>query len=327
MDLTLGADDAQIAAMAADVMAKEAPLERWFGPGVDAAAHEDRLRRLAADLGWIGFGAPESVGGSAVSPVEEVLLFREIGRALGPVSLSAAAVAARVAAVDAPEVAARIVAGEAAVGLIVPASGGRAWRLGAASGSLGLAFADEILSLVEIGAAETGPGLDPTVTTQVVSRSGMVILAEGLGPDEGYRFALLVAAQQLGMAEAALAASVAYGKLREQFGRPIGSFQAVRHRCVDMAGRCEKARAQLFFAAVALRDGAGNRGFQALAAAKVCEEAASRNARDNIFLHGAIGVTAENAAHLFLKRSLLWREVVRPQVVLERIANGAGPAT
>jgi alkylation response protein AidB-like acyl-CoA dehydrogenase len=120
---------------------------------------------------------------------------------------------------------------------------------------------------------------------------------------------------------------VAYAKLREQFGRPIGSFQAVRHRCVDMAVRCERARAQLFFAAVAVRDGAPDSGFQAFAAARVCDDAVSRNARDNIFLHGATGVTAENAAHLFLKRSLLWRQLVRPQIVLEQIANAAGPAT
>ncbi|HEY0651342.1 acyl-CoA dehydrogenase [Phenylobacterium sp.] len=326
MDLTLGEDEAQIVAMAADVMANEAPLDRWFAAGADAAADEERLRRLAADLGWIGFGAPEGVGGSGVSPVEEILLFREIGRAVGPVSLSAGAAAARIAAADTPGVAGRIVAGEAAVGLIVEAGGGRAWRLGAGGGTLGLVFEDDKLSVVEVGKAEACPSLDPTVAAQAGSRAGMVVLAESQAPDEAHRFVLLVAAQQLGMAEAALGASVAYAKLREQFGRPIGAFQAVRHRCVDMAVRCEKARAQLFFAAVALRDGAADRGFQALAAARACEDAAGRNARDNIFLHGATGVTAENAAHLFLKRSLVWRQVVRPQIVLEAIANGAGPA-
>ena len=326
MDLTLQSDETEIVAMAADVMANEAPLERWFTPGVDAGAEEDRLRALAADLGWIGFGAPESLGGSAVSPVEETLLFREVGRALGPVSLCAGAAAARLAAGKAPDVAARIVAGQAPVGLIIETSEGRAWRMGAASGTLGLRLTHEGLSLVETGAAKVCPGLDPTVTAQTVSRAATITLAES-GPEERHRFLLLVAAQQLGMAEAALGASVAYAKLREQFGRPIGSFQAVRHRCVDMAVRCERARAQLFFAAVSLRDGASDAGFQALAAARVSEDAASRNARDNIFLHGATGVTAENAGHLFLKRSLLWREVVRPQIVLEQIANEAGPAS
>lgn len=325
MDLTLREDDTQIAAMAAEVMANEAPLERWFAAAADPAADEERLRRLSAELGWIGFGAPEAVGGSGGSPVEDVLLFREIGRAIGPISLAAGAAAARVAAAEAPGVAARIVSGEAAVGVIVDAGGGRVWRLGASGGSLGLVLDGDTLSVVEIGATEAYASLDPTVAAQQASRAGLVVLAASREPDEAHRFILSVAAQQLGMAEAALGASVAYAKLREQFGRPIGAFQAIRHRCVDMAVRCEKARAQLLFAAVALRDGAADRDFQALAAAKVCEDAAGRNARDNIFLHGATGVTAENAAHLFLKRSLVWRQVVRPQIVLERIADGAGP--
>jgi len=326
MDLTIREDDAQIAAMAAEVMSNEAPIARWFAAGADAAADEERLRRLSAELGWIAFGAPETVGGSGGSPVEDVLLFREIGRALGPISLAAGAAAARVAAAEAPGVAARIVSGEAAVGVIVDAGGGPVWRLGASGGSQGLVLDDDTLSVVEIGAAEACANLDPTVVAQKASRAGLVVLAESREPDEAHRFILSVAAQELGMAEAALGASVAYAKLREQFGRPIGAFQAVRHRCVDMAVRCEKARAQLLFAAVALRDGAADRGFQAMAAARVCEDAAGRNARDNIFLQGATGVTAENAAHLFLKRSLVWRQVVRPQIVLEAIANGAGPA-
>ena len=325
MDLTLQEDETQIVAMAGEVMANEAPLERWFAAGLDAGADEARLRTLAAELGWIGFGAPESVGGSAVSPVEEVLLFREIGRFLGPVSLCAGAAAARVAADGASGVAARILAGEA-VGLVIAGAGEGVWRMGAASGSLGLRLEGETLSLVEARGAELRTGLDPTVVAQTASRDNLVILAQSRRRNEGRRFMLLVAAQQLGMAEAALAASVAYAKLREQFGRPIGSFQAVRHRCVDMAVRCERARAQLFFAAVAVREDAADGGFQSFAAARVCEDAASRNARDNIFLHGATGVTAENAAHLFLKRSLLWREVVRPTIVLEQIANAAGPA-
>lgn len=326
MDLTLSEGDAQIAAMAAEVMSNEAPLERSFAAGADAAADEERLRRLAAELGWIGFGAPEAVGGSGGSPVEDVLLFREIGRAVAPMSLAAGAAAARVAAAEAPGVAARIVSGEAAVGVIVDAGGGRVWRLGASSGSLGLVLDDDALSVVEIGATEACASLDPTAAAQKASRAGLVVLAESRDPDEAHRFILSVAAQELGMAEAALAASVAHAKLREQFGRPIGAFQAVRHRCVDMAVRCEKARAQLLFAAVALRDGATDRAFQVMAAARVCEDAVARNARDNILLQGATGVTAENAAHLFLKRSLVWRQVVRPQIVRESIANGAGPA-
>jgi alkylation response protein AidB-like acyl-CoA dehydrogenase len=325
MDLALHQDETQLAAMAAEVMSAEASLERWFGPDPDAAAEEDRLRGLAAELGWIGFGAPEAVGGSGVSPVEEAVLFREVGRCLGPVSLAAGAAAARLAAGEDPALAARIVAGDAAVGVVTPRGGGRVWRLGAAGGELGLWLDEGRLKLVTLRDLSPATCLDPTVSAQTAPAEGLRAVAEAAG-SEVRRYGLVIAAQQLGLAEAALAASVAYAKLREQFGRPIGTFQAVRHRCVDMAVRCEAARAQLWFAAVSLRDEAPDADFQAAAAVRMCDDAAGRNARDNIFLHGAIGVTAENEGHLFLKRSLLWRQQQPQAVVLDEIARGTGPA-
>lgn len=327
MDLTLQEDETQIAAMAGEMLAAEADLSRWFSPTADPGVEEDRLRALAAELGWIGFGAPEVVGGSAVSVVEEAVLLREVGRYLGPVSLSAGAAAARLSADADPVLAAAIVAGGEPVGLAVPRAGERLWRFGARGGALALLAEGASLSLVTADAWSEADGLDPTTTAQTAPRAAVRVVAEAQGRGEADRFRLLVAAQQLGLSEAALAASVAYAKLREQFGRAIGSFQAVRHRCVDMAVRCERARAQLWFAAVCLRDGAPDAAFQAAAAARVCDDAANRNASDNIFLHGAIGVTAENAGHLFLKRSLLWRTLLDTHALLEEIASGAGPAS
>lgn len=322
MDLTLQEDEAQVAAMAADMLAAEAGLDRWFREDVDAAAEERRLRALAAELGWIGFGAPAEAGGSEASVVEEAVLFREAGRFLAPLSLAAGASAARVAG---PDLAVAIVTGAAPVGLALSRDDARLWRLGAADGALALRVDGERLTLLE---ADWAPAacLDPTTPAQTAAVGSVRVLAELTEPAEALRFGLLVAAQQLGLAEAALAASVAYAKLREQFGRAIGSFQAVRHRCVDMAVRAERAKAQLWFAAVSLRDGAADAGFQAAAAVRVCDDAAGRNARDNILLHGAIGVTAENEGHLLLKRATLWRQALPPHRILEEIARGAGPA-
>ncbi|MBW8814217.1 MAG: acyl-CoA dehydrogenase family protein [Caulobacterales bacterium] len=322
MDLTLQEDERQIAAMAAEVLAGEAALDRWFREDVDAAAEEARLRALAAGLGWIGFGAPAAAGGSEVSVVEEAVLFREAGRFLAPMSLAAGAAAARFAAAD---LAARIVEGEAAVGVAMARDAGRLWRLGTADGALALQVDDARLTLLEAD-WEPAACLDPTVPAQSAALGSVRTVAETSASAEPQRFGLLVAAQQLGLAETALAASVAYAKLREQFGRAIGSFQAVRHRCVDMAVRAERAKAQLWFAAVSLRDGAADASFQAAAAMRVCDDAAGRNARDNILLHGAIGVTAENEGHLLLKRATLWRQVLPPNRILEEIARGGGPA-
>jgi alkylation response protein AidB-like acyl-CoA dehydrogenase len=324
MDLTLQADEAQVAAMAAEVLAKEAPLERWFTPTTRPAVEEDRLRVLAAGLGWIGFGAPEAAGGSEASPVDEAVLFREVGRGLGPICLIAGAAAARIVAPHDVDLAVRIVGGEAAVGLAASRDAGSFWRLGASDGDLGLVVEGRRLMVVAFGGLAAETCLDPTVTAQSAAREDMWILAEA-DSAEALRFGLLVAAQQLGLAEAALAASVAYAKLREQFGRPIGGLQAVRHRCVDMLVRCERAKAQLWFAAVSLRDGAADAAFQVAVAMWTCDQAAGANARDNILLHGAIGATAEHAAHLFLKRSMLWRQVTPQTEILEGIASGTGP--
>jgi alkylation response protein AidB-like acyl-CoA dehydrogenase len=324
MDLTLPEDVLQVAAMASDVMLGEASLDRWLRPDVSVVVEEDRLRVLAGELGWIGFGAPEAIGGGGATTVEEVVLFREVGRHLGPISLAVGATAARMAAASGLELAADVAVGAAPVGLVLPRGPSRVWRLGAGSGEIGLAVEGEHLRLVAIEGLSDETCLDPTVSAQTADRQDVRVLAEA-DAVEARRFHLLVAAQQLGLAEAALAASVAYGKLREQFGRPIGAFQAVRHRCVDMLVRCEKAKAQLWFAAVSLRDGAADSGFQASAALRLCDEAAGANARDNILLHGAIGATAENEGHLFLKRSMLWRQALPRAAVLEEIAAGAGP--
>ena len=191
MDLALHEDETQIAAMAAELLAHEAPLERWAAPEADPGAEEARLRGLAAGLGWIGFGAPEAVGGSAASPVEEAVLFREVGRWLGPLSLAAGAAAARIAAPGDPALAERIVAGEAPVGLVSSRDAGTVWRLGAPTGALALELGPGGVRLVALAELAPAVCLDPTVPAQTAPRSGVRAVAEG-GPLELRRFQLRV---------------------------------------------------------------------------------------------------------------------------------------
>jgi alkylation response protein AidB-like acyl-CoA dehydrogenase len=106
-----------------------------------------------------------------------------------------------------------------------------------------------------------------------------------------------------GLAEQVRDASAAYAKVRVQFGRPIGSFQAVKHRCADMALRAEAAWAQTEVAALRFAAPGAAAAFDVAAAKVVAVDAAIRNARDNIQNHGGIGFTAEHPAHLFLKRA------------------------
>ncbi len=122
---------------------------------------------------------------------------------------------------------------------------------------------------------------------------------------------LLVAAQLVGTAAATTELAVAYAKEREQFGKPIGTFQAVKHLCADMLTRAEVARAAVHSAAVHLDDpGVGDVGRALAAASLLAGEAAVKNAKSCIQVHGGMGFTWEVDAHLHLKRAVAWRAQV-----------------
>jgi alkylation response protein AidB-like acyl-CoA dehydrogenase len=101
--------------------------------------------------------------------------------------------------------------------------------------------------------------------------------------------------------------SVEFAKVRQQFGKPIGTFQAIKHRCADMATRTEVARAVVVFAAVAVQEavqeGEGNLDFHVHGAKALADDAAIQNATDNVQNHGGMGYTWESDAHLYLKRA------------------------
>ncbi|MGW1712324.1 acyl-CoA dehydrogenase family protein [Streptomyces sp. NPDC002156] len=115
---------------------------------------------------------------------------------------------------------------------------------------------------------------------------------------------VLLAAEQVGGAAAALDAAVEYAKIREQYGRPIGSFQGIKHKCADMLMEIECARSAAYGGLWALD--AGDETETAIAAALAqafCSEAFTRVAGDNIQVHGGIGFTWEHPAHLYFKRA------------------------
>jgi alkylation response protein AidB-like acyl-CoA dehydrogenase len=123
------------------------------------------------------------------------------------------------------------------------------------------------------------------------------------------RVELLISAYAVGIAEATRDMAVEYAKTRQQFGKVIGSFQAIKHLCADMAIRAEAAVCQVIFAALVESEPHAESGpragarFHSVAARLVAIEAALQNAAQNIQVHGAIGFTAEAEAHLFIKRA------------------------
>lgn len=115
---------------------------------------------------------------------------------------------------------------------------------------------------------------------------------------------VLLAAEQVGGAAAALDAAVAYAKIRVQYGRAIGSFQGIKHKCADMLAEIESARSAAYGGLWALD--AGDEAEIAIAAALAqafCSEAYAVVASENIQVHGGIGFTWEHPAHLYLKRA------------------------
>lgn len=135
------------------------------------------------------------------------------------------------------------------------------------------------------------------------------------------RLRLIDAATLAGIADGALATAVDYAGVREQFGRPIGTFQAIKHHAADMAIAARCARDQVSFAAVAFDQGRDDMALQIESALLVAGNAALGNAGKNIQIHGGMGFSDEADPHLFLKRAQLFIAIAGGlEAAAERIA-------
>lgn len=283
-----------------------------FRPNPAPVPNGDRARWPAlGELGIFGLGLAEDQGGVGYALVEEVLVARELGRYLVSPAAIATMVAAHVAA-QAGEGA----LGEAIRGGVLPVGAALAFTPDATgiAGEYHLVDADGAdFALVwngeGAGLAAAGdwserrpvPSIDSTLLLERARLGAPALWIPA--PELGRRALLLVSAYLAGIAEAAVTDSVDYAKVREQFGQPIGAFQAVKHRCADMLARASAAWNLTVFAALAELDGTGDAAFQGIAAKIIAADAAFRNGATNIQNHGGIGFTGEHFAHLFVKRA------------------------
>jgi alkylation response protein AidB-like acyl-CoA dehydrogenase len=154
--------------------------------------------------------------------------------------------------------------------------------------------------------------LDPLTPVHRIARLPKGELIGGSEQAERTRLlgTALVAAQLLGIAEMARELAVAYAKVREQFGRPIGSFQAIKHICADMFVRQELARSAVYAAGATIDHPEVGSVERAVSSAKVVASlAADKNARACLQVHGGMGYTWEVPVHYYLKRSWILRTV------------------
>lgn len=285
-------------------------------------------RALWRELGAAGLFAlrlPEADGGAGAGLPEAVLAFEEAGRALLPGPLVATHLAAGtvpgaatgetvVTAVDGGLVewlaAADVVRGDASAAVPVRSVDPltplhRVPPAGAAGGTAavgGAGAVGEVRAAGETGAV--GAAADPVrpdpatpgpVTPGPVASDPVV---PGPGAPDPVAV-LLTAAEQLGTATRVCELAAQHARTREQFGQPVGAFQAVKHLCADMLVRTETARAAVYAAAVT------GDPVDIAAARLLADEAAVRGARDCLQVHGGMGFTWESEVHLQLKRAWL----------------------
>jgi len=292
--------------------------------GFDAA-----LWKEVAELGVFSLRLAESAGGVGLGSADAVVVFAELGRRLVPGPLAWTHLAAGLVP--------GAVSGEVVVGGLDRTRAGAEPILVEHLPALGA-----LLVLERDGVFRLDPRtldgepvetpLDPLTPVHLVralprgERVGDAALAAKLR-NEG---AALASAQLLGIAEMTTELAVEYAKKREQFGRPIAGFQAVKHLCSDMFVRQEVARAAVYAAGATLDDPAVGDLDRCISAAKIAAgEGAIRNARTCIQVYGGMGFTWEMPPHYYLKRAWVLGNVFgtteeHEERVAERIVLGLG---
>jgi alkylation response protein AidB-like acyl-CoA dehydrogenase len=304
---------------------------RWastsFGPArlrAVAAAEEvldqGAVRRELADLGWLGLLVPPELDGSGGTVLDACLVAEQLARHLVPAPfVGPALVVATAAGLLAPdagrEVLTSLAAGDAAWALVLdaelgwPGAGGPGRAFEWVPGARLLVPTDGGLAVADDRSAEPLPCEDLCRQVAAVGEVG----PGPTGPAAGQVAAVAhvgLSAVLVGVMTGAMETAVAHVQSREQFGRTIGSFQAVQHLCADMLVDVESSRTALYGAAwgvdhldpaEALVGAATARAWAAAAARRVCET--------GIQLHGGMGYTWECDAHLYLRTALFCADV------------------
>ena len=316
MNLLPSADQEQILDTIRAFLGGEAPVDRLRRHG--AIGNPDAgLWSALGELGLLGLSLPEEAGGIGLGAAEEFLFFRELGRHLVSPAILGLTLGARLAAA-AGNAALRdaILSGQVRIGLGNPRgavgeyhlfdAAEAPWILVVDDTGVGLYAREQFATIEPVQAMDAAITLERARLEQEVPRFWLAATDEALP----LRALLLLSAYSVGLGEGARDMAVGYAQIREQFGKPIGSFQAIKHICADMAIRSEAANCQASLAALVFDEGRADREFHVIASKLVAAEAALKNAAANIQVHGAFGFTAEADAHHYLKRAhlvdLLW---------------------
>jgi alkylation response protein AidB-like acyl-CoA dehydrogenase len=294
----------------------------------EAGKYDDDAWKELCELGWPGIFIDEEYGGQGLGVVELIILMEELGYALAPVPFLS----------------------NAAAGLIIQAAGSgeqkQRWLPGIASGEARgaaalvrgdeaklvpdgdsaeviVVCADGRVSLVPRSDADVEPvaTMDSTRRYARVRAGGGEALEGEAGPGVGAGL-LAVAAELTGVAQRAMEMAVEYARDRKQFGRPIGAYQAVSHRCAQMLLETEGARSATYWGAWTADAEPESLELAASMAKAYASDAGWRVCSSSLQVHGGIGFTWEHDLHFFLKRAkvnaLLWGSAAEHR---ERVAG------
>ncbi len=263
-----------------------------------------------AGIGLFGISVPEDDGGLGLDWADEALAAREAGRHLVSPALIGTAVAARMAAAEGlTELGNALLAGEHCVGIALPRPAEENLQVIAGSGVV-LTTNNDGLALLDITDSEAAATdcLDDTLPLATLTGEPAT-LATATDPSLALGARLLAAAMLCGQLEYTRDMAADHARNRVQFGRPIGAFQGIKHRCADIALAAELCWAQTLQAAQALSDNDSDAPFHVASALYLAGNEALNAARFNIQAHGAMGFTDEVDAHRLLKRAHVLRQL------------------
>ncbi len=320
MDFDLTEDQREIKGVARELLAARSPLAR-VRAAAESREYDPSLWSEIVGLGWPGIAVAEEYGGQGLGAVELAVLLEELGYACAATPfLSSGLAAAVIQATGSGEQRSRWLPGLAS-GELTAGLGPRALVLDGDGADVAVVLEGDEALLVTAPEAELVETIDPTRRFARVRGDG-----ERLAPGAAARALAGIAAEMVGVCQRSLEMTLEYVKDRKQFGVPVGSFQAVAHRCAQMLLYTESARSTAYFAAWAA-DADPERLGEAGALAAAAAAGGGRDvAASAIQAHGGIGFTWEADVHWFYKRAQLNAVLLggtgRHHAVLARAAAG-----
>jgi alkylation response protein AidB-like acyl-CoA dehydrogenase len=305
MDFDLTEDQKEIKRVAHELLAARSPWAK-VRAAAESATYDAALSSELVELGWSGIAVSEDQGGQGLGTIELAVLAEELGYACASaplVPLAATALAIDAAGSDAQRERwlPGLASGETSAGL-----GPRELIADGQGADVILLLDGDGASLLEGAEASGIDAIDPTRRyASLASGDGGADAGEPLGAGAAERVRIILAAELLGVCQRALEMTLEFVKDRKQFGVPVGSFQAVAHRCAQMLRDTESVRSAPDFAAWAAESDPERLPEAAALAAAAAAEAGREVTASAIQAHGGIGFTWEADVHWLYKRAQL----------------------